>query len=278
MTVHAASWSAWVTAGAIAGLVGAASMARAAEPGTNILSEARIEQQLGAQLPLELEFQDEANRTVRLGSFFGEKPVVLVMAYYKCPMLCTMVLNGLVKALNVVDLKMGEDYDVVTVSINPDETPELAAAKKASYVKEYRREGAAAGWHFLTGKPEAIRRLTQAVGFHYQFDPESGTYAHASGIMVATPAGVLSKYFYGIEYSGRDLRLGLVDASERRIGTPVDQVLLWCFHYDPVTGKYGVAIMRGLRAAALLTVLALATFMVRTLRGERRVAQAGVSS
>jgi protein SCO1/2 len=250
--------------------------AHAQQPvGTNILTGARIDQKLDAQIPLDLPFRDEDGRDVRLQDYFGKRPVVLVMAYYECPMLCTMVLNGLVKALNVVNLRMGEDYDVITVSFDPGETPALATAKKKAYMAEYRHPGAAKGWHFLTGDAEPIRQLTEAVGFHYVYDPAIDQYAHASGIMVATPDGRLSKYFYGIEYSGRDLRLGLVDASQRRIGSMVDVVLLWCYHYDPVTGRYGWAIMRALRAAGALTVLALAGFGTRALYRERRAARSG---
>lgn len=276
MTIHACQWPVWVAAGVVAACLGAPHSALAQQlAGTNILSGAHLDQKLDAQIPLDLPFRDEAGRDVHLQDYFGKRPVILVMAYYECPMLCTMVLNGLVKALNVINLRMGEDYDVVTVSFDPGETPALAAAKKKSYMSEYRHQGAAEGWHFLTGDPEPIRQLTDAIGFHYVYDPAIDQYAHASGIMVATPDGRLSKYFYGIEYSGRDLRLGLVDASQRRIGSAVDVLLLWCYHYDPVTGRYGLAIMNALRAAGALTVLALAGFGARALRRERRAARTG---
>ncbi|MDA0577373.1 MAG: SCO family protein [Verrucomicrobia bacterium] len=241
-----------------------------------ILNEASIEQKLGAKLPLELAFKDEAGRDVQLKDYFGKHPVVLVMAYYECPMLCTLVLNGVVKALNVLNLRMAQDYEVVTVSFDPGETPALAAAKKATYVQEYHGEGAEQGWHFLTGGQDAIVALADAVGFRYSYDPKTDEYAHASGIMVATPDGRLSKYFYGVEYSGRDLRLGLVDAADKRIGTAVDQIMLWCYHYDPLTGRYGLAIISALRLVALMTVVAVGAFMIRSLRQERRIQTPGV--
>lgn len=241
-----------------------------------ILNEASIEQKLGAKLPLELAFKDEAGRDVQLKDYFGKHPVVLVMAYYECPMLCTLVLNGVVKALNVLNLRMAQDYEVVTVSFDPGETPALAAAKKATYVQEYHGEGAEQGWHFLTGGQDAIVALADAVGFRYSYDPKTDEYAHASGIMVATPDGRLSKYFYGVEYSGRDLRLGLVDAADKRIGTAVDQIMLWCYQYDPLTGRYGLAIMSALRLVALMTVAAVGAFMIRSLRQERRMQTPGV--
>lgn len=277
MTVHAGNWKRWASAGALVGLLGASALAQGLGPAQALLDASRIDQKLDAQIPLDLEFKDEAGRDVHLQDYFGQRPVVLVMAYYECPMLCTLVLNGLVRALNVVNLDMGKDFDVVTVSFDPGETPDLAAAKKASYVSQYRRTGAEEGWHFLTGSEDSIRRLTDAVGFRYAYDAKRDEYAHASAIMVATPDGKLSKYFYGVEYSGRDLRLGLVDASERRIGSAVDFVLLWCYHYDPLTGKYGLAIIRAVRVAGALTVLALAGFVIRALRQDRRVAHSGVA-
>ena len=243
--------------------------ARAQDPQLDVVKDLKIEQKLGDQVPLDLAFTDEDGKSVTLGQYFGERPVVLVMAYYECPMLCTLVLNGVVTALNVVGLDLGKDYDVVTVSIDPKETPALATAKKKTYVKAYLHDGAEKGWHFLTGQSDSIHKLTSAVGFHYQYDPKTEQFAHAAGIMVATPEGRLSKYFYGIEFSARDLRLGLIDASQHRIGTTTDQLLLWCFHYDPVTGKYGLAIMGVLRSLSLLTVGALLTFVIRALRRER---------
>jgi protein SCO1/2 len=232
-----------------------------------------FDQKLDAQVPFDLSFRDEAGRAVELGDYFGDRPVILVLAYYRCPMLCTQVLNGLVKALLEVPLDVGRDFNVVTVSFDPRETPELAAAKKKSYLERYGRSGAEAGWHFLTGEQEPITRLTQAVGFRYRYDPVNDQFAHASGIMVLTPRGKVSRYFYDISYSPRDLRLGLVEASNNRIGTASDQVLLFCFHYDPAEGKYGAAVMNFVRLGGVLTVLAVGAFVFVMWRQERRKAR-----
>ena len=234
------------------------------------LRDVGIDQRLNEQLPLDLVFRDEAGNSVTLRDYFGRKPVILTFAYYECPMLCTLVLNGLLKAMRVVPLDIGKDFEVVNISFNPRETSQLAASKKANYVKEYGRPGAADGWHFLVGDEEPIRKATQAAGFRYKYLPEIGQYSHASGIMVLTPDGRFSRYFYGIEYSGRDLRLGLVEASENKIGTPVDQVLLFCYHYDPVTGKYGLAITRIIQILGTATALILATFIMLMLRRDRQ--------
>lgn len=235
-----------------------------------VIREVGFEQKLETQLPLDLKFRDETGREVALREYFGKRPVVLALVYYECPMLCNMILNGVASSLRVVNLDAGTDFDVVAVSFDPRETPELAAAKKEQYVEEYGRPGTASGWHFLTGDEEAIRRLTQAVGFKYFWDQESQQFAHASGVMVATPQGKLSRYFYGIEYAPRDMRLGLVEASAGRIGSPVDAILLYCFHYDPVTGKYGLVIMNVMRLAGIATVVLLAGFIVVMLRRERK--------
>ena len=235
-----------------------------------IVSEIGIDQQLGDQLPLDLELRDEQGRTVKLGQFFHDKPVVLMLVYYRCPMLCTQVLNGFLKSSQAVKYTIGRDYEVVTVSFDPRETAELAADKKAAYVRAYRREGAADGWHFLTGSDESIERLTRAIGFRYRYDAKSDQFAHASGIVIATPQGKLSRYLYGIEYEPTNLRLALVDSGENRIGSAVDKVLLLCFHYDPLTGKYGLIIANVIRSAGSLTVLLLAGFLVAMYRLERR--------
>lgn len=237
-------------------------------PTAALLRDVGIEQHQGAPLPLDALFRDEAGREVRLGDYFGDQPVVLALVQYRCPMLCTLVLNGFLKSSQGMPLEIGRDYQVVTISFDPREGPELAAEKKKHYVRSYCREGAAEGWHFLTGDQQAIDRLTQAVGFHYRYDPQSGQFAHASGMMVATPDGRLARYFYGIEYSPHDLRLSLVEASAGRLGSPVDQVLLLCYHYDPLTGKYGLAIAGVLRLAGLLTVLALGGFLLVMCRRE----------
>jgi protein SCO1/2 len=229
-----------------------------------------IDQRLNEMAPLDLEFLDEHGARVRLGDYFGEKPVILALVYYECPMLCTLELNGLLRALRVLPLDLGADFEIVTVSFDPGETPELAAKKKMEYAAQYGRAGGEEAWHFLTGSQASIEALTRAVGFRYKYNPETDLFNHASAIVVLTPEGRLSKYFYGIEYSARDLRLGLVEASAGRIGSPVDEILLYCFHYDPETGKYGVAIMNVLRLAGVATVIALGGFVVLMLRRDRR--------
>ncbi len=223
-----------------------------------MLRDVGFDQRLNEQVPLDLKFTDETGAVVTLNDYFGKKPVVLVLAYYRCPMLCTLVLNGLVQGMRGMPLAIGTDFNVVTVSFDPRETSELAAAKKKTYVADYGRPGAAEGWHFLTGQPEAIEKLTRAVGFRYVYDAAQDQYIHTSGIMVLTPQGRLSRYFYGIEFPARDLRLGLVEASANKIGSPTDEVLLYCFHYDPATGKYTASILNFVRAGGVLTVLALA--------------------
>jgi protein SCO1/2 len=229
-----------------------------------------IDQRLNRQVPLELRFRDEAGRAVELRQYFGRKPVVLSLVYYECPMLCTLVLNGMLRTMRAMPLNAGRDFDIVTVSFDPREKPELAAVKKQSYIEGYGRAGAAAGWHFLTGDQEPIRRLTEAAGFRYKYDPTADQFVHASAIMVLTPEGRIARYLYGIEYSARDLRLALVEASAGKIGSPVDQVLLYCFHYDPRTGKYGLLIMNVIRAAGTATVLVLGTFLLVMFRRDRQ--------
>ncbi len=238
-----------------------------------ILRDVGFDQRLNEQVPLELEFRDETGRTVRLAEYFDGKPVVLVLAYYRCPMLCTQVLNGLTKAMIDLPMSAGREFNVLTVSFDAREKPDLAAAKRQAYLDRYGRPGAERGWHFLTGDEEPIRRLTQAVGFRYTYDPRHDVFAHASGILVLTPAGKISRYFLDIKYSPRDLRLGLVEASEGRIGTAWDQALLYCFHYDPREGKYGVAVINAVRAGGVLTVLGLALFAGVLWRRERKARQ-----
>ena len=234
-----------------------------------------IDQKLNEQLPLDLEFKNEKGENVKLGDYFGKKPVVLSLVYYQCPMLCNQVLNGMVTAFKVMAFKPGEEFEVVTVSFDPRETAALAAAKKSTYVNylpEARRPGAAAGWHFLTGDEASIKRLTDAVGFRYHFDEATNQFAHASAIYVTTPQGKLARYFYGIEYAPRDLRLGLIEAADNKIGSPVDQLLLYCFHYDPATGKYGAVVMNIMRAGGILTLVAIAgMFLIMRRRGQARV-------
>jgi protein SCO1/2 len=235
-----------------------------------ILRQVAFDQRLNEQVPLDLQFRDEAGQAVKLADYFSSKPVILVLAYYRCPMLCTEVLNGLVRALLDVPFVMGRDYEVVTVSFDPRETPEMAAAKKRTYLDRFGRPGAEAGWHFLTGDETAIARLTEAVGFRYTYDPSNDQFAHASGIMVVTPQGKLSRYFFDINYSPRDLRLGLVEASANKIGSPVDQVLLFCFHYDPAQGKYGAAVMNFVRLGGAVTLLGVGVLIGGLWRQERR--------
>lgn len=242
-----------------------------------ILDSVGIDQRLGEKLPLELTFRNEAGQSVRLGELFRGKPVVLSLVYYECPSLCTMTLNGMGKSFKALDKTIGDDFDVITVSFDPRETPDLAAAKKATYVKAYGRPAAQQGWHFLTGDEASIKELCQATGFRYVWDENSQQYAHASAIMVLTPDGVLSRYFYGLEYSTRELRLGLYEASDGKVGSLADAVLLLCFHYDPLTGKYGWAVMGLLRIAAVATIVALGTFMLVNFRRDRRATKLGLN-
>ena len=234
------------------------------------LRKVGIDQKLNSQVPMDAVFADEDGNRKPLREFMRSRPAVLALVYYECPMLCTMILNGLLKAVRVVPLGAGADYDIIAVSFDPSETPQLARAKKHEYVQRYHRAGGENGWRFLTGDAENIARLTSAVGYRTQRDDKSNQWSHASGIMILTPEGRLSKYFYGVEYSARDLRLGLVEASRGRIGSPVDQVLLFCFHYDPSTGKYSLLILRLLRVCAAATVLGLLAFWWFSYRSRRK--------
>jgi protein SCO1/2 len=264
-----------VLAAALLGLTGPVLAGPAGQPGLDVqgppevAKDIRIDQKLDSQVPLDLTFRDEEGRTVRLGDYFGDKPVVLVLAYYRCPKLCSVVLSSLLQTFREMSFSVGREFNVVTVSFDPREGPELAAAKKKTYVEKYGREGVQEGWHFLTGEKPQIDALADAAGFRYRYVEKEDTYAHASGIMVLTPGGRLSRYFYGIRYSPRDLRLGLVEASQNKIGSPADQVLLLCLHYDARTGTY-TAVMSWVRAAAALTVAALLGFFVWSWRRNRR--------
>lgn len=241
-----------------------------------------IDQKLGERVPLELEFRDESGARFRLGEAFDGAPVVFALVYYECPMLCTLALNDLVSAMRAVQLELGRDYRVVTVSIDPGETPELAAAKKRRYLGELdsaRFSDAAAttsfgGWRFLTGDEANVSALAAALGFRYAYDAARDEYAHAAGVMVASEEGVLTHYLYGIGYDPRDLKLALVDAGDGKVGSFVDQIVLRCFHYDPWEGRYGFAILTVLRAAGLLTVGAIAAFVTRNLLRDRRLRRA----
>ncbi len=235
-----------------------------------ILTQVGFDQKLDVQVPLDLPFVDEMGRTVALGDFFGEKPVILNLVYYECPMLCTQVLNGLLAGIQELSFTAGQEYTIVTVSFDPEETPALASAKKEAYLKKYGRPGAESGWHFLTGSQESIAKLTDSVGFRYVYDDYSGEFAHASGIVILTPKGKTARYFYGIEYPVKDLRFGLIEAAQNRIGTPVDYLLLLCFHYDPLTGKYGFMIMSVLRVLGTGLVVALGAYVFTMMRRERR--------
>jgi len=242
----------------------------------SILDQVGLDQRLDQQVPLNLAFNDETGQAVQLQQYFGSKPVILMLVYYQCPMLCTQVLNGFTGAMNgIVRFNIGREFNVVTVSIDPRDTPQDAAAAKKRYLQRYRRAGAAEGWHFLTGKKDQIDALAQAVGFRYAWDPEIQQYAHASGIMLLTPAGRVAQYYYGIEYAPRDIQLGLIEASKGKIGSVVDQVLLYCYHYDPRQGKYGAAVFNILRLSALATVLALGGFMLIMFRRDSLAAREG---
>ena len=230
------------------------------------LKNVGIEQNLNQQIPPALTFRDETGKPVQLGDYFGKKPMILNLVYYQCPMLCGEVLSGLESALRVLKFDVGKEFDVLTVSFDPKETPAMAASRKAEYLKRYGRSGAAQGWHFLTGPAASIDALTKAAGFQYQYDSKSGQFAHATAIMVLTPEGKIAQYYYGVEFAPKDLRLGLIQASENKIGTVVDQVLLYCYHYDPDTGKYGAIISRVLQLAAGATVLILGTFLILMFR------------
>jgi protein SCO1/2 len=230
-----------------------------------------IEQHLNAEVPADLEFRDELGNPVKLADYFGHgRPVILNLGYYQCPMLCSELLQGLVGSMKALTFNLGKDFDVLTVSFDPRETTEMAAAKKRDIIKRYGRANADQGWHFLTGKADQINALTKSVGFQYQFDPKTEKYAHAAAIIMLTPDHHVSGYFYGVEFSPKDLRLGLVQASQNRIGNIGDQVLLYCYHYDPRTGKYGAVVSNILKLTALATMLILGTFMFVMFRADRR--------
>ncbi|MDW8104777.1 MAG: SCO family protein [Armatimonadota bacterium] len=240
------------------------------ETNVELVRDVSIEQKLNEQVPLNLTFRDETGRTVQLKEYFGDKPVLLTLVYYECPSLCGLVLQGLLKSLRVLNYTPGDQFQIVTVSISPSETPELAAAKKEAFLKEYGRMDAAAGWHWLTGDEKNIRALADAVGFRYVYDPKTKQYAHAAGIMLLTPTGKISRYFYGIEYSPRDLRMGIMDASQGKVGSLVEKVILFCYQYDPTTGKYGLVVVRLIQLGGLLTLAILGGFIGIMFYRERR--------
>jgi protein SCO1/2 len=239
-----------------------------------ILKDVGIDQRIGQQLPLDLTFKDESGRDVTLGQYFGgTRPVVMALAYYQCPMLCSQVLRGMVGSLKTLSFNAGKDFDIVVVSIDPRDGFREAANQKAMYLREYGRQDTAAGFHFLTGTDASIKPLAKAIGFRYVWDPMIEQFAHGSAIYVATPKGVIARYFMGIEFAPRDLRLSLVEASNNQLGSVADQVLLLCYHYDPSTGKYGAATINAVRVGFILTLTALLSFVFVSLRRERQAAQ-----
>jgi protein SCO1 len=238
-----------------------------------IFEQVGIDQKLNNQVPLDLRFKDENGREVTLGDYFHQnRPVLLALVYYDCPMLCNQVLNGMTGALETLKFNAGKEFDVLAVSFDPRETPELAAAKRKTYLDRYKRPGTENGWHFLTGEKPAIDVLTKAIGFRYTWDDKTKQFAHASALTLLTPNGKIAQYYYGIEYSPKDIRLGIIEASNEKIGTVADQLLLYCYHYDPMTGKYGAAILNIVRAGGVLTLALLAGFIFVSVKKERHAA------
>jgi protein SCO1/2 len=264
------------------GFVVASAAAQSNVPGVNpsagvpssqmprVLADVRFDQRLNEQLPLAAAFTDDEGRAVTLGDYFKSKPVVLAFVYYECPMLCTQVLNGLTSSLTVLDESVGREFDVVAISFDARETPALANGKKKAHLDRYKRPESAAGWHFLTGEEPSIRAVTRAAGFSYTWDERTQQFAHPSGIVVATPEGRVARYFFGIDYAPRDVKFALIESSQGRIGSAIDQLLLYCYHYDPATGSYGFVAMGLVRAAGALTVLALVSFVIVSIRREQR--------
>ncbi len=238
------------------------------------LQNVGFEPQLNAQLPLDLNFRDESGRDVQLREYFGRKPVVLALVYYGCPMLCNQVEMGVVGSLKMLSFNAGRHYEVIFVSFDPRETPDMAAKKKTAALSRYGRPEAASGWHFLTGKEDAVHALASAANFRYSFDPQHNLFAHASGIMLLTPDGRISRYFYGVEYPSRDVRLGLVDASAGKIGTPIDHLLLFCFQYNPETARYSATVLRIVRLGGILTIFAIVAGILIFRRRDVRAASA----
>ena len=262
------AWAALCVAALMVALAGAALAHDDKRPAA--LRDVAFDQKLDQRLPLDVGLRDSAGKAVRLGDFFQRKPVLLNFVYYRCRELCPLLSDGLVRALRAISFDVGNQFDVVTVSFDPTETAAAAAAAKAEYTQRYGRAGASGGWHFLTGEPAAIHALAEAAGFRYSYDAARNEFAHATGIVLVTPEGRISRYYYGIEFSPRDLRLGLIEAAAGKIGSPLDQLLLFCYHYDPLTGQYNLIVTRVLRLAGVATVLALAGFIVLMLRRERR--------
>lgn len=273
-----------LAATALAVLAGVSLAAQAEAPGTRpapgppssampvALQQVRFDQKLDAPLPLDAAFKDEHGAAVRLGDYFGQRPVIVAFVYYECPMLCTQILNGLVSGVGVLDQTVGRDFDVVAISFDARETPVQAAAKKAESVDRYKRPGSESGWHFLTGDEASIARVTAAAGFQFAWDAATQQFAHASGVVVMTPDGRVARYLFGIEYPPRDLKFALMESSAGRIGSVVDQVLLYCYHYEPATGSYSLATMNAVRMGGAVTVAALLGFVAISLRRDGRPA------
>jgi protein SCO1/2 len=261
---------------ALLGVMNIAGAGRACAQSTigDVVGDVRFDQQLGARLSPDLRFRDEGGREIRLGDYLGRRPVILAPVYYTCPLLCNQVLNGLVRTLKAVSLDAGSGFDVVAVSINPDETPELAGRKREAYLERYDRPGGERGWHFLVGDREPIDELCRTVGFRYRFNPNTGLYAHAAGIVVVTPDGRVARYFYGIDYPPKDLENEIKRAATGRIGSPIGRLLLLCYDYDAATGKYTLSIVRLLRVLGIATAVSLGTFLLVMFRREHRAAHA----
>jgi len=264
------NWPTSISIGVLAILLLAQqALPQARPPRAPILNDVGIDQKLGAQVPADLVFRDEHGKDVRLGNFFGKRPLILALVYYKCPMLCTMVLNDVTRAMNSMRMTCGDQFDILTVSFDPNETPADAVDRKAQYLRAYRRPSAEAGWHFLTGTQPNIKKLTETVGFRYAWDPKYHQFAHASGLIVLTPDGKTSRYFYGIDYAPSDLELSLAEAQQGKETSVADRILLFCFHYDPTTGRYSLLISRVIQAAGILTVLVLGSGIWLALRREK---------
>jgi protein SCO1/2 len=244
--------------------------ARAQQTVGGVVSQVGFDQKLGIQLPLDLRFHDDTGRDLRLGELFGRRPVILAPVYFRCPLLCNQLLNGLTRSLKPVSLAAGQDFDVIAFSINPAETPDLAGPKKRAYLEQYDRPGSANGWHFLVGDQPAISALTEAIGFRYTFNPQTELYAHAAGVVIVTPEGRIARYFYGIDFPPKELESELTRARAGQIGNPIGRLLLLCYDYDAATGKYTLSIMRLLRVAGTATAVALGAFVCLMFRREAK--------
>jgi protein SCO1/2 len=235
-----------------------------------VLKQVRFDQLLDSQVPLDTTFRDETGKTVRLGSYFGQRPVVMVMIFFNCTMLCSEVLNGLVVGAKQLSYNAGKEYDVVIISINPKEGPALAAAKKKNYLADLGRPGQEQGWHFLTGTKDSIDKVADAIGYHYTYDPSTDQYAHPGGAVVLTPLGKVARYFYGVDFPPRDLKFGIIEASQSKIGSPIDAIFLTCFHYNPKTGKYSLQIYRVVQWVSFLTTMLIGLFLVAMVQKDRK--------